>query len=798
MNSPEFGFTVDTHLFRELGELLVGRDSTALVELVKNSYDADATHVVLRGEGLIRGKGQITVTDDGVGMTPDIFQSAFLRIAGRYKEGGARRSPLHNRQYTGAKGVGRLSAHKLAEELRVVSYPHSLLSSSSADREGVSAAIDWTALEENAATLDQVGGALQVKSIPLEPSQAPGTAMCLKRIRGKWSPKKLVEFVQEVSSCLPPAELLDAPSLNINKPQWTLGTIKPWSQKPDDPGFKIKLEGELNTGEPLWMQLIDRSNWLLEVDAQTDGVRFAIHPTRQELKRNPRAQSYYLRREHPDPQHGPFFIARIYSREGPVVGRGNLADFADRHSGIRMYMEGFRVVPYGDPHDDWLGLNRDYVRRVRGFTQIPLDDWSTDILPEVEQESFKIRGNRQYIGGVFLTAVGGAALRPVVNREGFLQDEVFETLRLLVRNGVDLLIRAQAAATAETRGAVSLGTETEDHPGTLPNPNTPPVSPPVEDPAAVNDALADEVADEDEAPSVVSRRNLKYSLTKASLELTHVRGSLDGVDKSIAEAVARQVEEAAAAVDAAKESAEKEESDYAMLQVLAGVGLQFAAFVHEVNGLLSQAQQVRNLAEALPVSASDLVKPLRLSSDALCQSLARQASYLTEVVGPDARRRRKRIPLHDTTRTSLQLLDSAIQQRGIEVVESFEPTVKTPPIFPAELTIIFTNLLTNAVKAAGEGGRILISGRPSDDGGIEFRVENSGLAVNLTESERWFRPFESTTTEVDVLLGQGMGLGLPITRRIVSEYSGRVRFVRPSSGYATAVQINLPPRKGSR
>ncbi|MCW8099025.1 sensor histidine kinase [Streptomyces tauricus] len=794
MNSPEFGFTVDTHLFRELGELLVGRDSTALVELVKNSYDADATQVILRGEGLIRGKGQITVADDGVGMTPDIFQSAFLRIAGRYKEGGARRSPLHNRQYTGAKGVGRLSAHKLAEELHVLSYPNSLLSPSSIDREGVSASIDWKALEENSATLDQVGGALRVKSVPLDPGQAPGTTMCLKKVRGKWSPKKLVDFVQEVSSCLPPAELLDAPSLNIDNPRWVLGEIKPWSQTSEDPGFKIKLEGELNTGEPLWMQLIDRSNWLLEVDAQADGVRFAIHPTRQELKRNPRAQSYYLRREHPDPQNGPFFVARIYSREGPVVGGGSLADFADRHSGIRMYMEGFRVVPYGDPHDDWLGLNRDYVRRVRGFTQIPLDDWSTDVLPEVQQESFKIRGNRQYIGGVFLTAVGGAALRPVVNREGFLQDEVFETLRLLVRNGVDLLIRAQAAATEESRGVSTNEAESEDHSGTLPNPNTPLTTTPVEDSAAVSDK--DE--DADDAPSVVSRRNLKYSLTKASLELTQVRGSLDGVDNSIAETVARQVEEAVAAVDAAKESAEKEESDYAMLQVLAGVGLQFAAFVHEVNGLLSQAQQVRKLAEALPVAASDLVKPLRLSSDALCQSLARQASYLTEVVGPDARRRRKRIPLHDTTRTSLQLLDSAVRQRGIEVVEDFEPTVKTPPIFPAELTIIFTNLLTNAVKAAGEGGKILISGGPSGDGGIEFRVENSGLAVNLTESERWFRPFESTTTEVDVLLGQGMGLGLPITRRIVSEYSGRVRFVRPSSGYATAVQINLPPRKGSR
>jgi signal transduction histidine kinase len=727
-------------------------------------------------------------------MTPEIFQSAFLRIAGRYKESGKRRSPLYDRQYTGAKGVGRLSAHKLAEKLQVTSYPHAAVAlSDPASRQGVSATIDWKELEEQSATLDDVGEALRVEPILMAPDQEPGTKMRLSRVRGKWTPRKLVDFVQEVASCLPPAELLDPPSFDGQGLQWALGSINPWTQRSDDPGFKIKMEGELNIGEPLWMQLIDRSHWLLEIDARTDGVRFAIRPTPNELKRHPSAQSYYLRRDHPDPEKGPFFTARIYSREGPVPGSRLLSDFADRHSGIRMYMEGFRVVPYGDQHDDWLGLNRDYVRRVRGFTQIPLDDWSTDILPEVRQETFKIRGNRQYIGGVFLNAAGGAALRPVVNREGFLQDEVFETLRLLVRNGVDLLIRAQAAATEEVKVQHSSPTESLGDTGinSGPEPDLGTSEPQVDGSPGVD-------PEEEDSPSVVSRRKLKFSLTKAEYELTQVRGSLHGVDGSIADNVVRQVDEATAAVSAAKVSAEREESDYAMLQVLAGVGLQFAAFVHEVNGLLSQAQQVRTLADALPATASDLVKPLRLSSDALCQSLARQASYLTEVVGPDARRRRRRIALPETAQTSLQLLDSAIKQRTIEVVQDLEPGVKTPPIFPAELTIIFTNLLTNAVKAAGEGGKIMITGRSSADGGVEFRVENSGASVDLAQSEKWFRPFESTTTEVDVLLGQGMGLGLPITRRIISEYSGRVRFVAPSSGYATAVQVNLPPRKGNR
>jgi DNA mismatch repair ATPase MutL len=72
-------FTVDTHLFRELGELLVGRDSTALVELIKNAYDADATRVVVVGDQISNSeKGSITILDNGIGMSRPDFERGFL------------------------------------------------------------------------------------------------------------------------------------------------------------------------------------------------------------------------------------------------------------------------------------------------------------------------------------------------------------------------------------------------------------------------------------------------------------------------------------------------------------------------------------------------------------------------------------------------------------------------------------------------------------------------------------------------------------------------------------------------
>jgi K+-sensing histidine kinase KdpD len=103
---------------------------------------------------------------------------------------------------------------------------------------------------------------------------------------------------------------------------------------------------------------------------------------------------------------------------------------------------------------------------------------------------------------------------------------------------------------------------------------------------------------------------------------------------------------------------------------------------------------------------------------------------------------------------------------------------------------VFANLLTNAIKAAGSGGRLRAVGRDEPKRAV-IRIENTGKAVNVKTAERWFRPFESSTTEVDPVLGQGMGLGLTITRSMLDEYGATIHFVKPSRGYATAVEISF-------
>ena len=189
-------FSVDTHLFRELGELLVGRDSTALIELIKNAYDADATRVVVYGESLSHvGRGYIKIQDNGIGMSLPEFRNGFLTIASRTKDDDRRRSKVFERRYTGQKGVGRLAAHKLARILEVYSSPWSGNIPKSAPSGGlpsqgpnIDATIDchWDEVEasQTLADVDKTD-AIKIRTVSSAGATA-GTTITLRNLRRRW------------------------------------------------------------------------------------------------------------------------------------------------------------------------------------------------------------------------------------------------------------------------------------------------------------------------------------------------------------------------------------------------------------------------------------------------------------------------------------------------------------------------------------------------------------------------------------------------------------------------------------
>lgn len=754
-------FTVDTHLFRELGQLLVGRDSTALVELIKNSYDADATRVVVHGEHLDDARrGRIVITDDGIGMGPEEFTEGFLKIASRIKDQGNRASFRYKRRYTGAKGVGRLAAHKLAKFIEINSVPAKDFKG--VEAQGVRASIDWDVVE-GLETLDEIegSGAIQMAIEPVHSKSKSGTTIELIRLRRLWSLTERTRFFNEVQTFLPPAVLINAPS---RVSQTSLLFEKPliWTSRTSDPGFDVELSGEFEAGDEYWQTLVQASQWVIEVDALKKGSKIKINvvPTRKGKTDMPAAERRVFAMDHPDPEFGPFFQSRILIREG---GGGSRAErsWLGRSSGVRVYMEGFRVLPYGEPKDDWLSLDRDYTIRQKTLTYLEGLEFAGD--PADEDEGLVVLRNNSYFGAAFLTLVGAPKLQLLVNREGFVPDESYENLVRTIKTAINLSVRVRASAKRDIRTQRSevrkFGTNGPDKKARL-----------------------------------GLRKEIELAVQRADSLANDARKAAARGDFETAK---RRIRDAAEQFSEGAELSERLVTEAAILRILASVGTQMAAFVHEINSLLGKAIQLEAVVveirndPSIPRALRTELAKLHGAIGELRRSVERQASYLTDVVSPDARRRRSRQNLKKRFESGKSLVEYAAHRREIEIVNEIPDDLKSPPMFPAEVTLLFSNLLTNAVKAAGRGGRIWAHGKMDVENNVILRIENTGKIVDPTKGERWFKPFESTTVESDPVLGQGMGMGLPITRNMLEEYGATIQFVLPSKGYNTAIQIKF-------
>jgi len=112
-------FSVDSALLRELGEKLVETVHIALIELVKNCYDADATEVEISFSTDNNGRTTIRIVDNGTGMSFAAIQNYWMRIATTNKED-RDVSSVFGRPLTGAKGIGRFSCRRLGEKLMLI------------------------------------------------------------------------------------------------------------------------------------------------------------------------------------------------------------------------------------------------------------------------------------------------------------------------------------------------------------------------------------------------------------------------------------------------------------------------------------------------------------------------------------------------------------------------------------------------------------------------------------------------------------------------------------------------------
>lgn len=123
--SELINLSASARLIFQLGEQLISDEFVALMELIKNSYDADATQVKVDVDTNIEteyGVGKITVEDNGNGMIYSTIKHGFLRLSTNFKKE-FRLSPYYKRRVLGDKGLGRLSIQRLGRYIDVTTTP---------------------------------------------------------------------------------------------------------------------------------------------------------------------------------------------------------------------------------------------------------------------------------------------------------------------------------------------------------------------------------------------------------------------------------------------------------------------------------------------------------------------------------------------------------------------------------------------------------------------------------------------------------------------------------------------------
>jgi hypothetical protein len=120
----ESAFKPRARLLIQLGNQLIKNESIALVELVKNSFDADASYCKVIMQNVDNSKlGTITVEDDGFGMDLQIIKNSWMEPGSDNKAKIVEErilTPKFKRLPIGEKGIGRFGVHKLGKEIELI------------------------------------------------------------------------------------------------------------------------------------------------------------------------------------------------------------------------------------------------------------------------------------------------------------------------------------------------------------------------------------------------------------------------------------------------------------------------------------------------------------------------------------------------------------------------------------------------------------------------------------------------------------------------------------------------------
>jgi signal transduction histidine kinase len=458
-------FEIDASVVYQLGEKLISDEVQALVELVKNSYDADAdyAHITIETDELVgnhsstfpESRGYIIIEDNGIGMDWDDIERGWLTISASPKremrESG--KTTEKGRTPLGEKGLGRLGSQRLGRNIeiwtskKVSSVEHYV-------------GVNWKDFSRS--LLSRVPVYYKTRE-----RTRTGTRIVISGLSspGKWKGGQRDELIGKLHQLLFPFEELRPFDvfLTVNGVREDLDSISRKILEVAEAQFSIRFDGEVChiEGEyrPQFLLKQGRSarsqfQELIQQDQGADfyaylegeklgsvpGLRWAGKPGYfvsfkeeyrledlggVELVRDELADQSLSHDERRDEVANPgSFRGVIYSfkRRGTDLSaisdvfntQSQFSKYIGQHSGVRVFRDGFGIRPFGLEGNDWLELGSGWTSATSYY----------GLKPE------------NVIGYVALSARSNSQLEEATDREGFVESPYSRNFHHLMKRAV--------------------------------------------------------------------------------------------------------------------------------------------------------------------------------------------------------------------------------------------------------------------------------------------------------------------------------------------------------------------------
>lgn len=412
-------FRPKVRLLKLIGEELISDEATAIVELVKNAYDADATTVSIIFEGIVSARigespvsydiKKLIIEDDGDGMSLETVLGPWLEPGTRNKD--RKTHSTKGRILQGAKGIGRFAASKLAE----------MLTLETTDRETkrrTDIVIDWGKFSDDdylsdievlyeERVLPENEHETSSDSVVSAQNRSHGTILTLERVKKRWLKRDLNDLEVRLERLLSPFHSVENFQINLVYPESSLEN--PLTSATDNLLAPYEVNGTV-TAEGMFTG---------HVKCQDDNGNLREFPMEGIRLIMPASEGDQKELDFAPPSCGPFEIQlRAFNRDRleleKVVSKGvagsgtykEVRDLLDQRSGMAVYRDSVRVYPYGQPGDDWLQLDK------RRFMKPTMN-----------------LANNQVLGAILIGRQENPELKDRSSREGLISNAEYEDLR---------------------------------------------------------------------------------------------------------------------------------------------------------------------------------------------------------------------------------------------------------------------------------------------------------------------------------------------------------------------------------